>query len=131
MTYAFFVAGLRALTVTGVRRVYDAPPSQLSTAQLPAMYPRLPEGNTSIATLGEALDLFSCAGELVIVVAPLSQDSNKVNMNDAISLMDALHTTLASAADDNQYDKWTIRIENDVIGDTPYWLIVARVEASG
>ena len=51
MTYTEYAAMLSGLTIAGVTKAYSAPPTQLSTAQLPAMWPRLPSGETTIATM--------------------------------------------------------------------------------
>jgi hypothetical protein len=67
MTYAEYVATLTALTVTGVTKRYSAPPSQLSTAQLPAMWARLPSGETAIASMGGQMGLPSLTCDLVAV----------------------------------------------------------------
>jgi hypothetical protein len=134
MTLADFIADLSALVVTGVRKRFDAPPSQLSTAVLPVTYPRLPELNAEVVTFGGEMGLKGIACEFVVVVSPAAQDSSGNNFALTVTLLDALDTALiaARAGDDNlQYiDRWTVRQSVDEIGTTAYWTIVARVEAS-
>lgn len=131
MTYTSFLASLRALTVTGVTKKFNAPPSQISSAMLPAMYPLLPEGNTEVATFSSATGMLNVACDLVIVVGALGQSTSIPNMDATIELMDALHTALDTAAAAGNFDRWSMRMETDLIGETAYWRIVARVEASG
>lgn len=125
------VAGLRALTITGVARKYDAPPTQLSTADMPLMYVRLPEGSSETATFDASQGLFNCAAEIVIVVKPVMQSRNSTNMDAGLTMMDALHTALSDAAQANDYARWAMRLETEIDGDTAYWRVIARVEAIG
>lgn len=134
MTLADFIADLSALAVTGVRKRFDAPPSQLSTAVLPATFPRLPELNAEVAMFLGGMGLKSIACEFVIVVSPAAQDSSGNNFALTVTLLDALNAALTVAVngDDNlQYiDRWTVRQSLDEIGTTAYWTIVVRIEAS-
>lgn len=131
MTFSSLVAGLAAMTVTGVTRRYTEQPHQLGTADLPCMYPRLPEGNETVITLGESTGLLSAVCELAIVVNPYLQDRNSANFSLCLSLMDALNASLASNVHALNIDRWSIRQQAEIVNDTAYWLIVARVEASG
>lgn len=131
MTYTSFIAALRALTVTGVVKKYDSSPTQLSTAVMPLSYVRLPEGSSETATFDAGQGLFNCAGELVVVMKPVMQSTNATNMDAGVTMMDAVHTALENAARANQYDRWAIRLETEIDGDTAYWRVIARVEASG
>lgn len=131
MTYTSFLADLRALDVVGIKRKFDAPPAQISGAMLPAMYPLLPEGGAEIETFSSAIGMLSCACDLVIVVGALGQNNSTPNMDATVTIMDALHAALSAAAATAGLDRWATRMETDLIGETAYWRIVARVEASG
>lgn len=131
MTFTSLVTALADLAVTGVVKKFTAPPQQIGTAEMPCMYPRLPDGTLSVLTLAETTGLLSAVCELVVVVSPYMQGTNRANFTTCLSLMDALNTALTAAIHANGIDRWTIRQDTDVIGETPYWTIIARVEASG
>lgn len=131
MTLTQFVAGLSALTVTGVKRKYTEPPALLNAADLPAMYPRVPENGATRGTLTYSHRLRSLVCELIIVVQAVKLGSNASNMTLALSLMDNLHTALVAASDDLGIDAWSMSMQSDqVSADSYHWLIVCRVEGS-
>lgn len=132
-TMAGLVAGLAALSVPGVTRVYSAPPSQPpQTADLPAMYPRLPVNTTSVDTLNGDTGLRSATIDLVIAVRPLFQSTPAVNFTAAVTLLDSLHTVLANNALSLGIDSWEIRQGEELYDDeTGMWALVATVRASG
>ena len=130
MTYTSFVAGLAALNVSGVTRKYTAPPSQLSSADLPTMYPRLPEGNQEIVSFGYEVGKLSTVCELVVVMKADKQGNSQPNFADCLTMLDALNSALDANAASLNLDRWSLRQDGEQIGETPYWIIVARVEAS-
>ena len=130
MTYTEYAAMLAGLDVTGVTKRYTSPPTQLSTAQLPAQWPRLPSGETQIATLTGGAGLPSLSCDLVIAVEVVAQNTQPANYAKALGIIDALQAALATEALDNVVDSWQMRLETDVLGDTLYWVIVATVTGS-
>lgn len=130
-TYAAFIPALMDMTVSGITTYADEPPMQISTAKLPLMFPRLPTGADSVVTVSGATGLQSATCEIVIVIEPLHQSLQPTNFAAALTMMDSLATTLKAATLSIGIDTWTMRVEQDYIGETPYWMIVATVEASG
>jgi hypothetical protein len=130
LTYAEFIADIAGMTVTGVKQKLSAPPTQINTADLPLMFPRLPEGSNETFTFSGEVGLDTVACELAIVVNPAQQATSPINFALAVTLMDALTTQLKAKVVDFTLDRWTIRQDADFIGDTLYWLLIARVEAS-
>ncbi len=128
-TLAAFIPALMDMTVTGVNAVLDEPPSQIST--LPLMYPKLPTGEGAIEAFNSSAGLLSGTCEVVIVIEALRQNLQPVNFAAALSMMDALTTALVTNAGDIGIDSWEMQVEQDLIGDTSYWLVVATVEVSG
>jgi hypothetical protein len=131
MTYAEYTAMLSGLTVSGVAKRFTAAPAQLSTANLPAQWPRLPQGNTEVSSLdgGAGLTTFVC--DLVVAVEAVGQSTQPANWTKALQLIDAMQTAIvAEAAGNHVIDKWALRLAQDQIGDTVYWLIVATVTGS-
>jgi len=130
MTYTEYVATLAGLTVTGVVKAYSAPPTQLSTAQLPAQWARLPSGETTISTMTGAAGLPSLTCDLVIAVEVIGQNTQPANYAKALAIIDALHAALADEALGCVLDSWQMRVDVDQVGDTAYWVIVATVTGS-
>ncbi len=131
LTYAAYTAQLAGLTVGGVVKRFAQAPAQLSTAQLPAMWPRLPSGDAQVATLDgdSGLDVLTC--ELVVAVEVMGQGTQVSNWNKAIAVVDGLHAALKAEAERNHIvERWAVRVDADQIGDAAYWLIVARVTGS-
>lgn len=133
-TYAAFVAGLTGLTVTGVKRKYAAPPNQpLTTGDMPALYPGLPRGEGTLATLTGGTDLATATCDLIVVIQPVTQRGNDRNYAAALTLMDNLHMALSGAVLSLGLDSWSIRVEEIWHDGTEagYWAVIATVTASG
>lgn len=132
-TYAAFIDNVAGLSITGVTRQYTAPPQQLSTADLPASYPRLPIADNQSITLTHARGLLSATVELVVVMEPYRQGSNVSNFEACVDMIDAIETALTAAAiSQKQVDRWNIVQNVEEYGiDRPFWQLVVRVEGSG
>lgn len=129
-SYTIFTNNLAGMTISGVTKRYTAPPSSLSTASLPASYPRFPGGNTPVITFTGVGGMVAATVELCVVMEPVRQGSNATNFTASIAMLDAIDTALRT---NTTYgiDRWTIQQEMVTEGDTSYWHIVARVEGSG
>lgn len=131
-TYAAFVASINALTVTGVKRKYTSPPNRLSTADLPAMYPRLPSGAEGPVTADGQGMWPTLTAEIVIVVEPVGQNLQPTNFAAAVTMLDNLSIALRSAQLAKSKTRWTMRQQIVNYGtETNYWTLVASVTASG
>lgn len=130
MTYAEYTALLAGLAVTGVTRRFNSPPSQLSTAQLPAQWPRLPVGETNVVTVSGGIDLPEITCDLVVVIEAMGQNTQPSNWTKAIGIIDAMHMTLTDEANNGILDRWTLRLQPEVIGETAFWVIAATVTGS-
>ena len=130
-TYAAFASAVASVSVSGVTTAETAPPSQVSTAVLPMSYPRLPELTREIVSFGYTFGLDASTVEIVFLIEPLMQNTNSANFATLTAMVDAIDTAYANAAADVGINQWTIRQETAVLSDTPYWALVATVEASG
>ncbi len=131
-TLTQFMAALGGMAVTGVTRAYTSPPTQVSTADLPCSYPRLPSaiGGPIVACGNNGWPQYSA--ELVILVEPLGQERQPTNWAKVLTMIDALQTALASTALAKTKTTWTVRQEiAEPRTDTFYWAIVAQVTANG
>lgn len=126
-----FVDNLADLTVTGVVRKYDAPPDQISSADLPAMYPRLPVAQASIISFTRGTGARTHQCELVVILKANNQSSTTAKHAEALTMIDSMHAAIAAAAQANGYQEWTIAIDEEVYGDSVHWVAVATVEGYG
>jgi hypothetical protein len=131
MTLTQFVAGLSALTVTGVKRKYTEPPALLNAADLPAMYPRVPENGATAGSFAYSHRMRTLVCEMIIAVQAVKLGSNASNQTLTLALMDNLHDTLVAASGNLGIDTWSMSMQSDqVSADSYHWLIVCRVEGS-
>jgi len=131
-TYAAFVSALVGLTVTGVKRKFAAPPTQLNTADLPAMYPRIPQAAEGGLTAEGQGGWPRLTGELVFVIEPIGQSRQPSNFAATVTMIDAINTTLRAATLTKSKHSWTVRREGvNLGGDTDYWALVATVIGNG
>lgn len=126
--YSDFVHNIAGIKVDGIRRNFDGPPSRLSTAQLPAMWPRVPTANAENAVLCGGVGLLTIVCELVVAIEPLGQGESIANFETALTIMDNLHVALTGKITTYEVERWTLRVNQSLIGDTPYWVIIASVE---
>jgi hypothetical protein len=131
-TYTAFVAALAGLTVTGVTSNFTAPPKQINTADLPALYPRLPQGTEGPMTAEGQGGWPQLTAEVVIIIEPVGQNLQPTNFAAAVTLIDALSTALRSTNLAKSKNRWTIRQQIVNYGsETNYWTLIASVSANG
>ena len=130
-TFAAFADALVGLTYSGVTRNYSYPPQQISTADMPLMYPRLPEVSHDVIDLAYGVSTEQAQIELVFLVEPGGQNINEANFDAMVALLDAIDTTLSTNAATICANRWEIRQETAVFENTSFWALVATVEASG
>jgi hypothetical protein len=127
-SFATFTAGLAALSVTGVTRKFSNPPASLATADLPAMWPGLPQGNEPAWTFdgGGGWPELTC--ELIIAVEPVNQGTQAQNYAAMIAQLDYLCTALRAASLGRAKITWSVQANAQVqVADTVYWAIIATV----
>jgi hypothetical protein len=130
-TYATFTAAVAALSIAGRKRAYTSPPMQITTADLPASYPRLPSGGLN----PDSLSTCTSSGnrrvvDLVVVVEPMGQGTQPQNYAATLAIIDAVENALRTASDGGTITpwlEWTLSIAPVVVGDTPYWAVTATV----
>lgn len=131
LNVADWMSTLTSLNVSGVSRMLAYPPQQLSTADLPTAFPRYPvkNGETSGLTPCQSISRITC--ELVIIVEAGRQGSPPTNFIETLTLVDALDTALTANLYELNLDAWSISVNMELIGETPYHVVVAELEASG
>ena len=133
-TYTNFMAALGALSVSGVTTKFNYIPGQVDTASLPLLFVRLPENNEGPLTADGEGGWPRLTAEVVIDVEPYAQNRHQQNYAATVTLIDALATALRAVAPGvvaKSKLSWETRARQDYIGETLYWLIVARVTGNG
>lgn len=130
--YADFVNNLSGMSVTGVTRTYTEPPRSLNTADLPAMWPQLPESENGSVTFSHTAGLRRARVELAIAVEPFQQALPSESFATSIALIDDVETALTTNAASFGIDDWSISLRLiQIARDTLYWAIIFSVEGSG
>ena len=128
LTYGGFITNLMAMSVTGVASTSAAPPRVDASANYPQMFPRLPEGEREILTVGSTAGLTSAVVDVVVVIERDALNLSETNFDDTVTIMDALNSALVTeAAANNEIDSWSFEALQTEWG----WSVVARVEGSG
>jgi hypothetical protein len=131
---ATFVDGLEALTISGVTKKFtQGPPGAARSVQLPAQYVQFP--NPALAENGLA---FGGAGydamlraELVVLVEAKGQNTQPVNFDATVAMVDAVTAALQGSAAHNLASgspTWNIRVGVETVAGVEYWAVVATVE---
>jgi hypothetical protein len=120
-TFAEFAGDLTGMSVTGIKRVYTAPPESLSTANLPALFPMLPEGEQAPLTFGASEYGGSRSLELWVPIKPSAQGTLADAYAAMTAMMDALDTALRALDVTVPYRlTWAIRGSLLTIADIDY-----------
>jgi hypothetical protein len=126
-TYLSFMAALQGLTVTGVTKKAHEPPRQVSTADLPLQFVRLPTGVEEARTRDHPGGWLTITCELVVLLEPVMQSLPAVNFALTLTMLDNISAALRGTQVGASLNRWTIRGDYITVGDTPFWGIVAAV----
>ena len=136
--FSTYVTGLAGVAVADVERDYGmAPPMQLSTADLPAKFLRLPVGGRSRFTLAvEGADrhgtgMMTC--EVVIAMEPIEQNQPEPNFVSTTAMVDAVTKAFVKADVALSWpEAVSVQVRADVIvAGIAYWAVVASIQARG
>jgi hypothetical protein len=94
------------------------------------MHPQLPEHTQDVISIASNTGLFTAACELAIVIKANQQGTAAANFSECLTMLDALNSALIDNTSVLSIDRWSMRQDGVTYGDTAYWTIVARVEAS-
>ena len=130
-TYAAFIHGLEALAVAGVKRVFQAPPTALSTADLPAMWAQMPKGDESPITFQGGGGWPTLAADVLICVEPAGQNVQLESFAAQVTALDSLSAALRGADIGKAPLSWNIRAVQIIVAGTAYWGVAATVTGRG
>jgi hypothetical protein len=133
-TYATFVGGLKDLDVTGVKRVFDGPPKSIPASDLPAMWVSLPEGDDMPITFDGEGGWPTLTVDVNVAVEPIELGTQPENYDGTVTVMDNLQTAIRAIVTGTISKSkltWTIRGGYATVGQTTYWVVIARITGHG
>lgn len=130
-TYAGFLGGLAALTVSGVTSKLTYPPVSLSSAELPAQWVQLPSGGEAPITFGSAGGWPTFQAELVVAVEAVAQGREGESFAATVSMLDNVSSALRGVNLTKGPVHWSVRAAVLEVAGLAYWAVVATVEGSG
>lgn len=133
-TLTAFVTALGNLTVTGVTRAYDEPPTSLNDADLPSMWVQLPQSDDAPLTLDGQGGWPVLRAQLIIAYQASAQSTQGANWSGTLAILDALAATLQSTAPGTLGKgkaSWTVKPAIVNVAGADYWAVVADVVGNG
>lgn len=130
-TYASWVAALLGMTVAGCARVYTDPPGSLTTADLPALWPMLPEGGSAAQAFGATAHRREMAVDLYYALSPTAQSTAGERYAAQLAALDVLQAALEAIDATVPYImRWEMRADLLANGRVDYAGVVVRVMAT-
>lgn len=126
-TNATFIAALQGMTIAGVARHYDYPPTALNTADLPAAFPILPGGSRVQPVSTCIVDAKVRTMQYGIAVEPVAQNLQANNYALFAALMDNLETALDALDIGMVFTEYVIEVVQSPIAGVDHWLILATI----
>lgn len=131
-TYTQFNTNLAALSPTGVTKKFAYPPAALNTADLPAAWTQLPEGNEPMMTFGSYGGWVELKAQYIVAIEPAEQNTQAANYAAALTMMDAVTTALRAATGLCAGPvEWRIRQAIVNVAGVDYWSVVVEVTGNG
>jgi len=137
-TFASFVSSVGSIETPGVMRRYDHEPESLGEGDLPAQFPRLPDGSIGYAPADCPEIEETRAIELVFCIRPVGLGTAAENFAETIEMLDyanaALRTWKFATAQNGMaitYELSTAGSAPVIVGDTAYWAVIATITARG
>ena len=132
-TYAGFVANLGDLSITGVNRQNDEPPTSLNSADLPCQWVQFPVGEENALTLGTHGGWPTFSGQLIVAYEAVALNTQPANWSGTVTLMDTVATALQLAIKTVVEGKltWIINPGIVTVGEHDYWAVIADVTGHG
>lgn len=135
-TLADFYMNLGNISITGVNRKFDYPPTALASPDLPAKWVQTPSAEEGPMTFGTHGGWPTLAGQLVIATASFSEGIQSQNYANVLAMSDAVLTALRSV-DVTALNlgkarlTWTVSVGQVTVGGNPYWAVIADIQGAG
>lgn len=129
--YAGFFNAIRDMVIVGVNVNKKYPPKSMDSADLPASWVELPEGNDSPITFNRGTTWPKYQAELTIAIKPFSQGEIPDIMPTALALMDNLALALSGLDASKSALSWSIYPTMVAVGNVDYWAVTATISGAG
>jgi hypothetical protein len=131
ITFREFVDTLEAVTVDGVDRHFTQGPPASLQGILPAKWLMNIRATESGLVFGEHGGRQTISGDIVIAVGPTVQNTQGVNFDKAVDIMDNLMTALRAMGLCDIKSRWSIntRLTVFTVAEFDYWAIVCTIES--
>ncbi len=128
-TNAQWLAGIQAMSVTGVTKTYSYPPTSLNTADLPAAWPHQFDMslNNIISSCSDLNKARTC--NYFIALEPTPQSTQSANYEAMIAMVDNLETAI-QALTVMEFVTFTIRSVIVTVAGNEYWGLEAVLTGS-
>jgi len=137
ITYNEMVSVLTGLTITGISSdaMLTAPPEIFDTARCPALFPRLPSGESIMLSFNRTTGRPHITIELVVLVQSDELDLAGNRFDNAVDLMDNINTALTgqmltTTFSAGSLDGWTMQLSSTESGVEGFVSVIVTVEAS-
>ncbi len=133
-TNAQWLAGIQAMSVTGVTKTYSYPPTSLNTADLPAAWPHQFDMNLNniISSCSDLNKARTC--NYFIALEPTPQSTQSANYEAMIAMVDNLETAIQgltqTATPVMEFVTFTIRAAIVPVAGNDYWGLEAVLTGS-
>lgn len=135
-TLTNFYTNLGDITVSGVTRLFDYPPTSLNSADLPSQWVQSPSVDEGPMTFGYHGGWPTLRAQLVIAVASFFEGIQSQNYSATLTMADATLTALR-AVDVTALSlgkariTWTVSVGKVTVNETDYWAVIADIEGAG
>ena len=137
-TFASLVTAISGLTITGVSTKFDYTPESLGNADLPAQFPRLPNGDAGYAPADCDETEMVRTLELVICIEPVGLGTDEQNFDATVAMLDTANSSISTwvflPAQNNIAVSYSLSTSGDspiVVGDTAYFGVIATIVGRG
>jgi len=134
-TLTSFYTNLGDITISGVRRLLDYPPTALNSADLPTQWVQSPSADEGPMTFGSHGGWPTLHAQLVIAVASFFEGIQSQNYAATLTMADAILTALR-AVDESTLSlgkarlTWTVSVGKVTVNETDYWAVIADIEGA-
>lgn len=130
-TYTEFVDAIQALTVSGVSRKYEKPPSSFNSADLPASFVWFPSGDNSPLSFEGGREFRKRSADLVVVYESTAPSADP-DFTDTVTMMDNVETALGTLDIGYSNPSWEIRSQLYLeTAERRYWAVIATINGTG
>jgi hypothetical protein len=131
-TYRAWIDFLETLAPAGVVKFSTSgPPTSLSTADLPAQWLELPNGESRQLVFGAEGGDRTLHVDMIVALEPVAQNTQAVNFDACVTMLDSIEAVLIAAGPTSPLAgsmTWRSRQAIVNVAKTDYWSIVTSID---